>query len=154
MSTFHAGISWHRETPDFSIETYDRTHNVSFPGGTSYKASAAPDYKGNQAYVNPEEGLLAALTSCHMLTFLAVASRSGYVVDSYEDQSSAELGKITAGEKAGKLGMVQATLRPKVVFSGAKMPSAEDLARLHEKAHQNCFIANSVTTKVTVEPHA
>jgi len=154
MSKFEVSIAWRRETPDFNVETYDRTHVVRFPGGTTYKMSSAPDFKGNPVLVNPEEALLAALSSCHMLTFLAVASRSGYVVDLYEDEASADLGKIAAGEKAGKMAVTHVTLRPKTSFSGNKIPSAEDLARLHDKAHHNCFIANSVTCSVAVEPRA
>jgi len=147
MSSFKTSLNWRRETSDFKYDTYDRTHQIRFPGGTTIQASSAPDYKGKAEFVNPEEGILAALSSCHMLTFLAVACKSGFVVDSYSDEASAVLGKM----QSGKLGVVTAVLRPAVQFSGEKQPNKEELAKLHDKAHQNCFIANTIQTEVTIE---
>jgi organic hydroperoxide reductase OsmC/OhrA len=145
---FNTTLTWQRSTPDFSYETYQRAHTIRFEGGTEIKASAAPDFKGDASMVNPEEGLLAALSSCHMLTFLAIAAKSRYVVDSYVDQATAVLGK----NEAGRLCVSEATLNPCVKFSGGKIPNQEELARLHEKAHIACFIANSVHTRVTITP--
>ena len=156
MSTFEAAVVWNRSTPDFKYDTYDRSHQISFGSGTSITGSAAPDYMGNSKHVNPEESLLAALSSCHMLTFLAIASKSGYIIDSYEDRCSAELGKNEEGTslKPGKLGVTKAVLRPRITFGGTKKPDLDELKKLHGKAHANCFIANTVSTNVLVEPYA
>jgi organic hydroperoxide reductase OsmC/OhrA len=147
MSEHHATISWKRETPDFTYETYNRDHDWSFDAGTTVRGSAAPAYKGGESCVDPEEAFVASLSSCHMLTFLAIAARKRYVVDSYEDQAVGTL----ARNEAGALAVTKVTLRPVVRFSGEKQPTAEDLARLHDQAHHACFIANSVKTEVVVE---
>lgn len=146
MSVHRARVEWRRATPDFDYDTYDRTHTVGFEGGQSLQGSSAPDYKGLAAHANPEELLAAALASCHMLTFLAIAAKSRLVVDAYEDQAEALLGK----NAAGKMAVTKVVLRPKVTFAG-EPPAAEKLRDLHDKAHRNCFIANSVACEVTVE---
>jgi organic hydroperoxide reductase OsmC/OhrA len=121
---------------------------VVFEGGVRVPASAAPAYRGNPAHVNPEEALVAALSSCHMLTFLAIAAKKRFVVDRYSDQA---IGFLEKNSK-GKLAMTRVILHPRVVFGGPTLPTAEQLAELHEGAHSECFIANSVTTAVTIEP--
>lgn len=146
MSQHHARVAWRRATPDFAYDTYDRTHTVALPGGQELLGSAAPDYKGDPAKANPEELFAASLAGCHMLTFLAVAARSRLVVDAYEDDAEATLGK----NAAGKLAVTKVVLRPRVTFAG-EPPTAEKLHDLHEKAHANCFIANSVSCEVVVE---
>lgn len=147
MSLHKARVYWKRTTPDFAYDTYDRTHDVVFEGGNEMKMSAAPDFKGNGTLVNPEEQLAAALSSCHMLTFLAIAARSRLVVDRYEDDAVAELAK----GPEGKLCITKVTLHPKVTFA-APEPTAEKLAHLHQKAHENCFIALSVKCEVAIAP--
>jgi organic hydroperoxide reductase OsmC/OhrA len=107
---------------------------------------AAPAYLGNPQRVDPEAAFVAALSSCHMLTFLALASNKGFVVDSYEDAAVGHLEK----NASGKLAITRVELHPKIVYSGAKQPVAADLDWLHDKAHKECFIANSVTTEVKV----
>lgn len=146
MSEHRATIRWRRATPGFGYEEYSRDHGWSFDGGAEVRASAAPAYRGSPAGVDPEEALVAALSSCHMLTFLAIASRKGWVVDSYEDEAVGHLEKNTQG----KLAVTRVALRPKIGFGG-KAPSAEELAALHQRAHQECFIANSVRAQVAVE---
>ncbi len=148
MSEHRVRIAWKRESDDFSYATYDRTHTWTFDGGTHVKASAAPEYQGDAALVNPEEALAAALSSCHMLTFLAIAARKRYVVDSYEDAAVATLDKNADGQ----LAITRVILRPRVVFGGDKSPDGSELEALHESAHRNCFIANSVRTELIVEP--
>jgi organic hydroperoxide reductase OsmC/OhrA len=96
--------------------------------------------------VDPEAALVAALSSCHMLTFLALAANKGFVVERYEDAAVGHLEK----NAAGKLAMTRVELHPSITYGGAKQPTAEDLDWLHEKAHKECFIANSVTTEVRV----
>lgn len=146
MSVHLAHVEWRRATPDFDHETYDRTHAVRLGGGQALRGSAAPDYKGDPALANPEELLAASLASCHMLTFLAVAAKSRLVVDAYDDTAEAALGK----NAEGRMAVTRVTLRPKVTFGG-DAPPAEKLKDLHERAHRNCMIANSVKCEVVVE---
>jgi organic hydroperoxide reductase OsmC/OhrA len=148
MSEHTATIEWRRETPDFQYETYNRDHDWSFDAGITVRASANPGYLGSESYVDPEEAFVASLSSCHMLTFLALAARKRYIVDDYLDQAVGILDK----DATGKLAMTKVTLRPRVAFSGEKVPSADELHQLHDRAHQHCFIANSVKTEVVVEP--
>jgi len=148
MSEHRASIAWKRESDDFSYAGYDRTHTWTFEGGARVKASAAPEFQGDAALVNPEEALAAALSSCHMLTFLAIAARKRYVVDSYEDAAVATLDK----NAESRLAITRVILHPRVVFSGEKRPDGPELEALHESAHRNCFIANSVRTELIVEP--
>ncbi len=147
MSEYQVAIDWERETDSFSYESYSRDHLWTFSGGVRVSASAAPDYQGNPSYVNPEEALVAALSSCHMLTFLAVAARKQFVIDSYHDDAVGVLEK----DAQGRLAVTRVTLRPKVTFSGEKQPTPEEVKMLHDRAHRGCFIANSVTAQVTVE---
>lgn len=148
MSEYRVRVTWKRETPDFTYDSYDRTHWWEFGSGSRVQASSAPEYRGDPALVNPEEALAAALSSCHMLTFLALAARQRYTVDVYEDDATAFMGK----NAKGRLAVTGVVLRPRIVFGGDRQPTAGDLAALHEKSHEQCFIANSVLTEVTVEP--
>jgi len=145
MSVHAASLAWSRSTPDFAYETYDRTHVVRFGGGTEVAASAAPEYRGDATRVNPEEQLVGAIASCHMLTFLAVAARKRLVVDRYEDHAEGVLEK----DAEGRLAITRVTLRPEVRFAPGTEVDPEALERLHEAAHRNCFIANSVRCAVT-----
>jgi len=145
--TFTARVRWQRTTPDFSYDTYDRGHDVVFGSGQAIRGSAAPSFKGAADRANPEELLVAALSSCHMLTFLAIAAKKRLVVDRYEDDAAGVLGK----NEAGRLCVTAVTLRPKVSFKD-HTATKEELTALHESAHRGCFIANSVTTTVTVDP--
>jgi organic hydroperoxide reductase OsmC/OhrA len=147
MSEHRAHITWRREGADFGYEAYGRDHDWRFGTGVSLRASAAAEYRGNPALPNPEEALVAALSSCHMLTFLALASRRGVVVDAYDDAAEGRLEK----NAEGRLAVTRVTLRPRVRFGG-EPPDAATVASLHAQAHKGCFIANSVTTEVRVEP--
>ena len=147
MAEHKMTLEWKRETESFTYDTYNRDHVWVFDGGARVPASAAPAYRGNPAQVNPEDALVAALSSCHMLTFLAVAAKRKFVVDRYSDHAVGFLEK----NAKGKLAVTRVILRPKVTFGGATQPTTEQLTSLHEEAHSGCFIANSVTTDVTVE---
>ena len=147
MSEHRVTIDWKRQTPDFAYESYNRDHEWRFDAGIVVRASAAPDYKGSESCVDPEEAFVASLSSCHMLTFLAIACKKRLTVDSYQDQAVG----ILAKDAAGNLAITQVTLRPEIQFSGDKQPTAEELRRLHDQAHHACFIANSVKTEVVVE---
>ena len=146
MSEHLAKISWSRGGRDFTYETYSRDHTWTFDGGVEVAATAAPAFLGNPARVDPEEAFVAAVASCHMLTFLAIAAKRRFVVDRYEDAATGFMEK----NDAGKLAVTRVTLRPAIQFA-EKSPSADELARLHELAHESCFIANSVRTEITVE---
>lgn len=126
---------------------YSRSHTWGFTGDQTLRASAAPDYSGEADHANPEEGLVAALASCHMLTFLAIAAKRGYAVAAYEDDPVGVLGKNAEGRTA----VTQVRLRPRIRFGSGKSPDGEELHKLHEAAHRNCFIASSVRCEVTVE---
>jgi organic hydroperoxide reductase OsmC/OhrA len=146
MSEHKITLEWLRTTASFDYDVYNRAHVVEFAGGQQLRCSAAPEYKGDPALANPEETLAAALSSCHMLTFLAIASKKRLVVDSYTDAAVARMAK----NAAGKMAIVETTLRPKVVFSGTA-PSRDDLETMHHKAHEACFVASSVNFPVHVE---
>jgi organic hydroperoxide reductase OsmC/OhrA len=147
MSEHRATIDWQRTSADFTYATYNRAHEWRF-NAANVPASATKEYRGDEARVNPEEALVAALSSCHMLTFLAVAAKRKLSLDSYRDEAVGVLEK----NAEGKLAITRVTLRPKIVWSNGATVSADDLQKMHHDAHTGCFIANSVTTKVTVEP--
>lgn len=112
------------------------------------RASAAPAYLGDPALVDPEEAFVASLSSCHMLTFLALAAKKRLVVDRYTDEAVGYMEK----NAQGKLAITRVVLRPKVSFGGSGAPPAEVSEELHATAHRYCFIANSVTAEIAVEP--
>jgi organic hydroperoxide reductase OsmC/OhrA len=149
MSEHRAKIHWNRQGKEFAIKEYSREHSWTFEGGIEVRASSAPTYLGDPALVNPEEAFVAALSSCHMLTFLALAARDGLVVDDYEDHA---LGYMERNAQK-RIAITRVTLSPKISW-GSEPPSQEKLDELHEKAHKHCFIANSVTTEITVEAPA
>ncbi|MGK0426834.1 MAG: organic hydroperoxide reductase OsmC/OhrA [Ulvibacter sp.] len=148
MSEHKVYLSWKNEGEDFLYKTYDRSHLWKFEGGTLIKASAAVDYLGKAELVNPEEAFAASLSSCHMLTFLAIASLKKYVVATYEDNAVAILGK---NEKR-KMGVKTLYLRPTITFEGGTIPDHKTIDEIHHRAHQECFIANSVLTEIIIEP--
>ena len=148
MSEHKVTVDWKRETPDFAYETYNRDHDWRFDAGITVRASANPAYLGSESCVDPEEAFVASLSSCHMLTFLAIAARKRYVVDGYHDEAVGVLAK----DAAGRLAMTRVTLRPLVRFGVDKVPGPEELRQLHDQAHHACFIANSVNFPVRCEP--
>src|SRR3954453_16488672 len=129
MSEHHATIDWKRETPDFAYETYNRDNDWRSQAGVTARASANPAYLGSESCVDPEEAFVASLSSCHMLTFLAIASKRRFVVDSYRDRAVGVLGK----DPEGHLAMTRVTLRPEVAFGGENRPAADELRRLHDQ---------------------
>lgn len=146
MSEHRVTVAWERTTEDFDYESYSRSHTWEFEGGVTVPASAAPGFRGDAERVDPEEAFVAALSSCHMLTFLAIAARKRLVVDGYRDEAVGVLEK----DAEGKLAMTRVVLRPEVTFREAQPPEAVE--RMHHQAHEHCFIASSVKTDVRVEP--
>jgi len=147
MSEHAARIAWSRGSAAFDYDSFSRDHAWTFPDGVTVPASSAPAFRGGEEAVDPEEALVAAAAACHMLTFLAIAARKKIVVDAYEDDAVGLLEK----NDEGRLAVTRITLRPRVTFADPETVSAEALATLHEGAHRNCFIANSLRSEVTVE---
>lgn len=151
MSEHRTMIDWRRGDAAFTYETYSRSHVLRFEGDIAVPARAAPANIPATAAggpgVDPEQAFVASLSSCHMLWFLHFACRAGHVVERYVDEASGVLGKTADGRVA----MTRVSLNPVVTFSG-EAPGPEAHAALHEKAHERCFIANSVTTEVLLTP--
>lgn len=148
MSKHLASLRWNRGDKPFTYEGYSRDHEWIFEGGQRLTGSAAEAFLGSPHGVDPEEALVVALSSCHMLTLLAIAAKKGWTVESYEDDAEGTLGK----NDAGKLALTRVTLRPRIVFAEGTVLDADTLQYLHHQAHEHCFIANSVKTEVTIEP--
>jgi len=151
MSTYAATIRWDRNgAEDFAKGQYSRAHEWAFDGGHVMPASASPHVVpapwSDPAGVDPEEAFIASLSSCHMLFFLDFARRDGWVIDSYVDEAEGELGKLPDG----KMAMTRVTLKPRVEWQD-EGPDPAALADLHRKAHEACFIANSVKSEVVVQ---
>ena len=145
MSEHHATIAWQRQTEGFTYDEYNREHEWRFPGGESIAASAAPAFLGKGTNVDPEEAFVAALSSCHMLTFLAICARKRIVVDAYRDRAVGFLEK----NDQGRLSVTRVILDPLITFAESS-PDPDVIARIHHLSHQECFTANSVHTKIRV----
>ena len=152
MSEYKATISWYRkDEEDFLQSQYSRGHDWTFDGGTVVPASSSPQVVplpySVEANVDPEEAFVASLSSCHMLLFLSIAAKRRFIVDSYIDNAVGTMERDTNG----KLSITRVKLRPQIVFSGEKQPTAEQIAKMHHQSHEQCFIANSVKTEVITE---
>lgn len=154
MSIYTAGVQWQRsEGEAFTDRRYHRAHELRFDGGAVVPGSSSPSVVprfSDPAAVDPEELFVASLASCHMLWFLDLAARAGWRVDLYEDAAEGTM----AARPDGRLAMTQVVLRPRVACGGERVPTLDELRALHEQAHHECFIANSVTTDVRCEPRA
>ena len=150
MHQFFATVAWQRDGQDFAGQRYSRGHEWQFDGGLTVPASSSPLSvplpMSVAENIDPEEALVAATSSCHMLFFLSLAAQRGYVIDDYRDAAVGDLGK----NAAGRLAMTRIVLRPRIAFAGTP-PSPEALAALHHDAHERCYIANSLTADVVVE---
>jgi organic hydroperoxide reductase OsmC/OhrA len=150
--TYTAETLWERGDQAFTDHRYSRRHLLRFDGGITVAGSSSPQVVpepfSDPAAIDPEEALVSALSSCHMLWFLGIAARDGFVVDSYHDEA---VGVMTANERK-KLWLSSVTLRPRVVFSGKTLPTPTDIDRMHHEAHDECFIAHSVKSDVRVVP--
>jgi len=154
MGHYVATVAWKRGEQVFTDGKYSRGHRWRFDGGVDIPASSSPlvvkPPLSDESAVDPEEGFIASLASCHMLFFIDFARRGGFRIDSYEDQAEGVLAK----DAEGRMAMTLVTLHPNVAFSGDKTPSADEIAQLHHKAHEACFIANSVKSEVRIEPQS
>lgn len=151
MHEYQATISWERGDTDSALHRYSRAHEWTFDGGLTVPASASPHIVrapySDAAAIDPEEAFVASLSSCHMLWFLDIAAQRGFRVASYVDNAIGVMEK----NAIGKIAITRVTLRPRALFAGEKLPTAEEVAALHHAAHEECFIANSVTTDVRCE---
>ncbi len=151
MAEHTATITWRRDGATFTDNKYSRAHRWRFDGGFEVPGSSSPHSvrvpMSDPAAVDPEEAFVAAVSSCHMLWFLAIAAGRGFVVDSYEDSAVGVLSK----NAAGKMAMTSVTLRPVIVFAGSQ-PSGDEIDAMHHEAHEECYIANSVTAEIRVNP--
>jgi organic hydroperoxide reductase OsmC/OhrA len=149
MSSFYAEVLWERHQATFLDNRYSRGHHWKFDGGATIPASSSPHVVpvpySIPEYIDPEEAFVAALSSCHMLFFLSLAAKAGFVVDSYADKAK---GSMSAVE--GVMQVKTVTLNPRVSYSGT-LPSTAKEAELHHRAHGLCFIANSVKTKIEIK---
>ncbi|WP_308368160.1 MULTISPECIES: OsmC family protein [unclassified Microbulbifer] len=151
MSEYSSTILWWRNGQDFTDNRYSRGHVWQFDGGLEVPASSSPHVVplplSVAENVDPEEAFVAALSSCHMLFFLAIAAKRGFVVDQYRDEAVGVMEK----DADGRMAMTRVTLRPQIEFSGDRQPSREQLEKIHHQSHEQCFIANSVKTEVVTE---
>ncbi len=152
MSEYTAEVMWQRGEANFLDNRYSRAHRWHFDGGAEVPASSSPHSVplpwSDPAAVDPEEAFVASLSSCHMLWFLSLAAKRGFRVDRYCDRACGTLGKNPQQQWC----MTLVTLRPQVSFSGAALPSRSDIESLHHAAHEQCYIAHSVTAEVRCEP--
>jgi organic hydroperoxide reductase OsmC/OhrA len=152
MSEHSVKVVWKRQLEEtFTDNKYSRGYTWAFDGGAVVAASSAPSIVplpySVEANVDPEEAFIASLSSCHMLFFLAIAGKRGFVIDQYIDNAIGIMEK----DNEGKMSMTKVSLRPEATFGGDKQPSLDQLEMMHHQSHDQCFIANSVKTEVVVE---
>jgi organic hydroperoxide reductase OsmC/OhrA len=152
MSEYSATIEWQRGAQVFTDKRYSRAHTWQFDGGQTIAASSSPHVVplpySDPSGLDPEEAFIASLSSCHLLWFLSIAAKKGFRVDSYQD---AALGWMEKNAE-GRLAITRVTLRPRVIFSGERLPSRGEIEAMHEDAHAECYIANSVKSEVNCAP--
>jgi len=150
MAAYTATLTWVRGDETFADGKYSRGHEIAFDGGVTMPASSSPHVVklplSREDAVDPEEMLVASLSSCHMLFFLDFARRAGFVVDAYVDQAEGVMGK----DDRGRIAMTKVKLNPQIAWSGEKTPAPEEIRELHHKAHEACFIANSFRGDVAI----
>ncbi len=150
--SYNVKILWKKNPAEvFTDKKYSRAHKWIFDGGIELPASSSPHVvplpMSDESAVDPEEAYVASISSCHMLWFLSIAAGKNFIVESYEDEAEG----ILAKDGNGKLAMPEIILKPKIIFSGGRIPSQNEIDELHHLAHEKCFIANSVKTKIKVE---
>lgn len=150
MKQFDARVTWQRAGQNLLDGRYSRAHAWHFDGGLQVPASSSPLSvpvpMSDPAAVDPEEALVAAASSCHMLFFLSIAAQQGFVVERYDDAARGLLG----ADADGRMAMVRIELRPDIVFAGERQPDAQALAAIHHQAHQRCYIANSLKGEIVI----
>jgi organic hydroperoxide reductase OsmC/OhrA len=150
MAAYTATLLWTRDDAAFTDGQYSRAHEISFDGGVTMAASSSPHVVklplSRADAVDPEEMLVASLSSCHMLFFLDFARRAGFVIDAYNDKAEG----VMAKDERGRMAMTQVKLNPIIIWAGDKTPAPEEVRELHHKAHEACFIANSFRGDIAI----
>ncbi len=151
MASYTATVQWTRNHDDsFTNNRYSRGHTWSFDGGCVIPASASPQIVplplSVEENVDPEEAFVASISSCHMLFFLSIAAKRGWIVDQYTDQATGLMGP----DENGKNAITKVILSPGITFSGSSQPSGEEISDIHQASHEQCFIANSVKSEVII----
>ena len=146
MSTHSSHLHWRRAPHPQDSSTYDRNHVTTLAGEQKLNVSASTEFKGDPACADPEQLLVSAVSSCHMLFFLAIAERQGFTVETYRDRATGHLEKGTSGGPV----ITRIELFPVITFGGDRIPDAVAISRIHAGAHKNCFIGNSITADVIV----
>ena len=151
MPQFVATIAWERGAQPFADNRYSRAHAWQFDGGLTVPGSSSPHSvplpMSDPAAVDPEEALVAALSSCHMLFFLSIAAQRGFIVDSYRDQAAGTMDK----NAEGKMAITRISLAPAIAFGGERQPTPAELDDIHHSAHEKCYIANSIKAEVVIK---
>lgn len=152
MSEHTAIVKWRLAHGSFCAGKYSRRHTWKFDGGAEVHASSSPHVVpepfSDPTAIDPEEAFVAAIASCHMLWFLSIASKKGFTVKSYSDEAVG----VMAKNNTGRLAIIQITLRPRVAFSAPTRPSEESFIAMHDEAHEQCFLANSVKSEIRCKP--
>lgn len=150
MSEHIAIVKWQRDRAKFTDNQYSREHIWEFDGGLKIAASSSPQVVpipySNPDCIDPEEAFIASISSCHMLWFLSIAAKKKLVVENYQDRVVGLMGK----NKEGKLAIIQIRLCPEIIFERDNLPTEAQIKEMHQEAHHNCFLANSVKTKIIV----
>ncbi len=148
MAELSIDLNWYRTTTTMVLGEYETAHDISFNEDCSIRADAAPDWGGDPEAINPEQSLAAALSSCHMMTFLNLAARTKWPVATYHDHALAALGKLPNGRMA----VTDITLTPRVTFDSGFTATEAEMEKMHLKAHKLCFVANSISAKISINP--
>ncbi|NQY75313.1 MAG: OsmC family protein [Candidatus Margulisbacteria bacterium] len=152
MTTHMATIKWNRIKDELFVDNkFSRGHEWIFDSGTVVEASSSPHIVpipySVESNVDPEEAFIASVSSCHMLFFLSISAKKGYVIDQYIDKAKGEMGKNSEGHHS----IVKVKLYPRAIFSGDKKPTADEIQSIHAQSHRQCFIANSVKSEVEIK---
>ncbi|MCW9708427.1 OsmC family protein [Fodinibius salsisoli] len=152
MAHYNSTIRWQRNGATFTDNRYKRSHEWHFDGGEIVKASSSPEVVpvplSDPAAVDPEEAFIASLSSCHMLWFLSIAAKHGFIIDRYQDKAEG----LMAKNDSDRLAITQVTLHPEVTYLKDSAPGIKENMDMHHEAHEQCFIANSVHTEIQIKP--
>lgn len=147
MSELSITLTWQRQESELLPNKFSNEHHIKYNDSFELQADAAPSWGGDPLNTNPEQALAAALSSCHMMTFLALSAKSKWPVTSFKDRADAHLGK----DPKGKMCISQIDLNPIVEFDAGFEVTEEELAEMHDRAHRYCFVANSLAEHVLIK---
>jgi len=148
MSDLSIDLTWTRDTPTLAPGKFSNAHDITYNADYTLPGDAAPDWGGDASATNPEQALAASLSSCHMMTFLALAAKASWSIATYSDHAEAVLGKLPDG----KMAVTDLKLAPRVTFDTGMERSSDEIEKMHERAHRYCFVANSVSARMHIQP--